>query len=151
MIFSVLSTTLGASPGSKRRDDAELTDLVGRDADRPAARARFGHRLVARAAATAKGMIFTVAIISPSTTGLKAASVASVTASSMRLRRSIAVRVDHQHAGGCGEQIAAAGEGAVEPHPLARHRLGDLGGGLILRDVARLELRHHHLGDAGGA
>ncbi len=40
--------------------------------------------------AIANGMIFTVAIISPSTTGLKAGSVAIVTASSMRLSRSTA-------------------------------------------------------------
>ncbi len=60
------------------------------------------------------------------------------------------VLVDHQHAGALGEQIGAAGEGAVDPHPLARDRGGDLGGGGVLRDVARLEPRHHDLGDAGG-
>ncbi len=89
-------------------------------------------------AATANGMIFTVAIISPSTTGLNAGSVASVTASSMRLSRSIVVLVEHQHAGTLGEQIAAAGEGAVGAHALALNRGRDIGGGLILRHVARL-------------
>ena len=44
-------------------------------------------------------MIFTVAIISPSTTGLNAGSVAIVTASSMRLRPVDGILVDHQHAG----------------------------------------------------
>jgi hypothetical protein len=66
-------------------------------------------------------MIFTVAIISPSTTGLKAGSVANVIASSTRLSRSIASAVHHQHAGPFGEQVGAAGEGAVDAHALARH------------------------------
>ena len=60
------------------------------------------------------------------------------------------VLVDHQHAGGLGEQIGAAGEGAVDPHALARDRGRDLGRRLILRHIARLEPRHHDLGDAGG-
>ena len=59
-------------------------------------------------------MILTVAIISPSTTGLKAGSVAKVIASSTRLMRSTASLVDHQHAGLLGEQIGAAGEGALD-------------------------------------
>ena len=94
-------------------------------------------------------MIFTVAIISPSTTGLNAGSVANVIASSTRLSRSMASLLDHQHAGRFREQIGAAGEGAVDMHALPRHGLGDLGRGLVLRDVARLEPRHHDLLDAG--
>ena len=58
--------------------------------------------------------------------------------------------VDHQHAGALGEQIGAAGEGAVDAHPLARDRRRDLGRGRVLRHVARLDPRHHDLGDAGG-
>ena len=45
-----------------------------------------------------------------------------------------------------GEQIGAAGEGAVDAHALARDRGGDLGGRDVLRDVARLEPRHDDLG-----
>ena len=94
-------------------------------------------------------MIFTVAIISPSTTGLNAGSVANVIASSMRLSAVDRLLVDHQHAGLVGEQVGAAGEGAIDMHPLPRHRLGDLGRGLVLGDVARLEPRHHDVLDAG--
>ena len=97
---------LGRKARQQRRDDADLADLVGRDADERLALRRRQRRLSRAASATANGMIFTVAIISPATTGLKAGSVANVIASSMRLSRSIGVLVDHQHAGALGEQIA---------------------------------------------
>jgi hypothetical protein len=63
-------------------------------------------------------MIFTVAIISPSTTGLNAGKrregdrlVDPVEAVDGRF-------VDHQHAGGLRKQIGAAGKGAVDVHAL---------------------------------
>ena len=93
-------------------------------------------------------MIFTVAIISPSTTGLNAGSVASVTASSMRLSRSIASLSSTSTPGRFGEQIAAPGEGAVGAHALALDGRGDIGGGLILRHVAGFQPRHHDFLDA---
>ena len=60
---------LGGEPRQQGRHHADLADAVGRDADeRRWSRGR--ERRVARLAATANGMIFTVAIISPATTGL---------------------------------------------------------------------------------
>ena len=48
-----------------------------------------------------------------------------------------------------GKQIAAAGEGAVGAQPSPGNRCGDIGGGLVLGHIARLEPRHHDLLDAG--
>ena len=145
---SVFSTTLVASPGSKRRNHADLLDLVGRDADeRLAARPRAPRRAPPRS--TANGMIFTVAIISPSTTGLKAGKRRERDRLVDPVEPVDRVLVDHQHAGLFGEQVGAAGEGAVDMHALPRHRLGDLGRGLVLGHVARLEPRHHDVLDAG--
>ena len=90
-------------------------------------------------------MILTVAIISPATTALKADSVAKVIASSTLLMRSTALAVDHQHAGLRREQIGAAGERALDVDALARDRLGDARGRLVLGHVARLQLRDHDL------
>ena len=59
------------------------------------------------------------------------------------------VLVEHQHAGAIREQIAAAGEGAVGAHALAFHGRSNIGGRLILRDVARLEPRDHDFLDSG--
>src|SRR6185312_14833559 len=60
------------------------------------------------------------------------------------------IAVEHENAGAIREQIAAAGESAVEADTVAAERGGDIGGGLILGDVARLEPRHHDLLDARG-
>ena len=84
----------------------------------------------------------TVAIISPATTGLKGGSVASVIAASTRLMRSTA----HGRPPGPrprGEQIGAAGLGPRDTGAVAGDRGRDLGGGLILRHVARLRPRRH--------
>ncbi len=53
----------------QRRDHADLANAIGRDADQRRL-AGDRERAVARREATAKGMILTVAIISPATTGL---------------------------------------------------------------------------------
>jgi hypothetical protein len=86
VIFSVFSITFGERPGSRVDTTPTLRNLYG--ATRMTGFALFATTTASSRAfaATAKGMIFTVAIISPSTTGLNAGSVASVTASSMRLR-----------------------------------------------------------------
>src|SRR5262249_59063650 len=60
------------------------------------------------------------------------------------------VLVHHQHTGGFREQITAAGERALDMHPLAGDRRRDLGRGRVLRHVAGLDPRHDDLGDAGG-
>ncbi len=57
--------------------------------------------------------------------------------------------IDDQHAGRVGEQVAAAGEGVVGAHALARNRFGDRGRRVVLRHVARIEPRHHDIGNAG--
>ena len=88
--FSVFSMTFGASPGSRVETTPTFLMRYGATRRRGAAfsaTARAASRLVV---ATAKGMIFTVAIISPATTGLKAGNVAKVIDSSTWLRRSTA-------------------------------------------------------------
>ena len=50
--------------------------------------------------------------------------------------------VHHQHARVLREQIGAAGEGAIDAHPLPSSRCGDLGSGGVLRDP---DQRRHHL------
>ncbi len=70
-------------------------------------------------------------------------------ASSTRLSWSIGVVVDDQDAGRARKEIGAAGEGAIDMHALAGDGGGDLGGGHVLGHVARLEPRHHDLGDPG--
>ncbi len=97
----------------------------------------------------ANGMILTVAIISPSTTGLNAGSVAKVIASSTRLSRSMASRSTTSTPGVFRKQVGAAGERALDMDTRPRHGLGDLGRGLVLRDVARLEPRHDDVLDPG--
>src|SRR3977135_3002250 len=107
-------------------------------------------------------MIWTVAIISPATTGWNAGSVAKVIASSIRLRRSIAPLsttstpalsanrlarpgearascAPAHPAGALGKRVARAGEGAGDVDALARDRRRDLGRGCVLRHVPRLE------------
>ena len=74
--------------GQHRRDDADLADAIGRDAHQRRGVVRHRQRRSRAGAATANGMIFTVAIILPATTGAKAASVASVMSASTSLRRS---------------------------------------------------------------
>ena len=88
VILQCLVDHLSAKAGQQRRDDADFAHPIGRDANHAAACAA-ASALSRAAAATANGMIFTVAIISPATTGLKAGSVASVMSSSTRLRRSM--------------------------------------------------------------
>jgi hypothetical protein len=78
----------------------------------------------------------TVAIISPSTTGLKAASVAKGDGFVDAVDAVDRGAVDHQHAGFRREQIGAAGEGALDMHALAGDRLRDAGGRDVLGDVA---------------
>ena len=95
-------------------------------------------------------MIFTVAIISPATTGLKAGKRREGDRLVDPVEPVDGVLVDHQHAGDLREQIGAAGEGAIDVHAVAGDLLGDLGGGDVLGDVARLEPRHHDVLDAGG-
>ena len=56
--------------------------------------------------------------------------------------------VHHQHARVLREQIGAAGEGAIDAHPLPSSRCGDLGSGGVLRDISRLDPRHHDLANA---
>ncbi len=60
------------------------------------------------------------------------------------------VLVDYQHAGCLREQISAACESTVDAHPLPDHRRRYLGCGRVFRYVARLDARHHDLGNAGG-
>ena len=79
---------LGGKARQQRRHHADLLDLVGRDANERLAAA--ASAAFSEASLVANGMIFTVAIISPSTTGLNAGSVANVIASSTRLSRSMA-------------------------------------------------------------
>ena len=62
--------TLLARPGRTRGDDADLADAIGRDAHQRARRVGGRDRASRALPATANGMILTVAIISPATTGL---------------------------------------------------------------------------------
>ncbi len=94
-------------------------------------------------------MSFTVAIISPSTTGLKADErrkgdgfVDAVDA----VDRSA---IDHQHAGLRREQVGAAGEGALDIDTLAGNGLRDAGGGHVFGDVALLQPHHDDFLHAG--
>ena len=66
VIFKRLVDHLGREPRQQRRDDADLADAIGRDADAAAAWPQPAPRRAPRAA-TANGIIFTVAIISPAT------------------------------------------------------------------------------------
>ncbi len=102
------------------------------------------------APATANGMIFTVAIISPATTGLNAGERREGDRFVDQVERIDRGLVDHENAGNLGKQVGASGEGAIDPHPLARDRRGDVAGRGVLRHVAGLEPRHHDLGDARG-
>src|SRR5262249_35007873 len=54
---------------------------------------------------------------------------------------------DHQYARRLSEQVGAAGEGTVDLDALAGDRRRDLRRRLILRNIARLEPRHHDLAD----
>ena len=139
----------GGEPRQQRRHHADLADAIRRDAQqrrRPRRRARRRARLWRRA----NGMIFTVAIISPATTGRNAGSVAKRDRLVDAIEPVDGVLVDDQHAGGFGEQIGAAGEGAIDMHALPRDGSGDLGGGDVFGNVARLEPRHDDFSDAGG-
>ena len=69
--FKVFSITLVGEARQQGRDHADLADAIGRDPHQRRCRvARAIDRVVARRSATANGMILTVAIISPATTGL---------------------------------------------------------------------------------
>src|SRR5262249_6170628 len=51
--------------------------------------------------------------------------------------------------GRVGKQIAAAGECAVQPHTLTGNHPRNLGGRLILRNIAGFKPRYDNLGNAG--
>ena len=115
---SVLSITLVGKARQQRRDDADLADAVGRD---PNQRRRFArdreraHR--ASLPRTAKGMIFTVADHLARDHRLEGRQCREGDRLVDPVERVDRVLVDHQHAGGLGEQIGAAGEGPVDATP----------------------------------
>ena len=94
-------------------------------------------------------MIFTVAIISPATTGLKAGSVAKVMASSIWLRRSIAALSTTSTPAVSANRLArpVKARSTRTPSPATAAAIS---AALIFRHVARLEPRHDDLGNAGG-
>ena len=61
---------LAGQPRQQGRDHADLADAIGRNPDERRRRAHRVKRRIACLPATANGMILTVAIISPATTGL---------------------------------------------------------------------------------
>ncbi len=138
---------LGGEPRQQGRNDAYFLDLVRRNADERLAgdlergverglpdRERndlhrrdhlaFDHRLERRQSRESDRLIDPVEVVN-------------------------GVFVDHQDAGLFSKQVGAAGEGAIDVNALPCHRLGDLGRGTVLGDVARLEPRHHDVLDAG--
>ncbi len=76
-------------------------------------------------------------------------SVANVTASSTLIEAVDGVLVDHQDAGAFCEQVAAAGEGAIDADAGAGNGGRNFRSGAVLRDVALLDARHHDFFDAG--
>ena len=90
VIFRVLSITLSDRPGSNVETMPTFLTRYGATRISGFASPAIVSAVETAPCGTANGMIFTVPIISPATTGLKAGSVAKVTASSIRLSASIA-------------------------------------------------------------
>ena len=132
----VFSITLGASPGRMVETTPDPLDPIGRDPQRAAGGGRHGRIAQARLDPERNDLDGRdhLALDHRLESGERREGDGLVDAVDAVDRGA----VDHQHAGTGGKQVGAAGEGAVDVNALARNRLRDAGGGLVLADVARL-------------
>jgi hypothetical protein len=140
---------LGRKPRQQRRDHADLLDLVGRDADDRLRFGRGGDRLVARTFRHRKGddlhrrdhLAFDHGL-ERRQRGERHRLVDAVEIVDCRL-------VHHQHASGLRKQIAASGKRPAGAQARPGNSGSNIGSGLILGDVPRLDTGDDDLLDAG--
>ena len=148
MIRTVLSSTLAATLGSSvwisraRQGRNGATRSSGPSASAVRQRSSSG-------AGIANGMILTVATIWRGSTTACSGRVASVTASSMRLKRSTRSRSTTSRPRARRMQVGAAGEGRRDLDRVAGHRGGELRRRLVLGHVGAADARGDHGIDPG--
>ena len=150
VILRVLSTTFGDKSRQQGRHNADLAHLIRRHVDDRLSLPGLADRLVARSGGYGKRYDLHGGDHLAFNHRLERRQRGNRHRLVDAVEPVDRVLVEHQHAGGFREQIAAAGEGAVGAHALAFHGRRDIGRGLILRHVARLEPRHDDFLDPGG-
>ena len=121
-----------------RRDDADMADPVGRDAHQGLARARRKRRVARRRADRERNDFYGRDHL----VGHNRRKSVEGRERDIGIDRVEAVdtgAIDHDDAGGFGEQIGAPRKGAIDPHTLARDRARQFRGGDILGNIARLD------------
>ena len=140
---------LVGEPGQDGGDDAHLADAIGRDLDQRRCRARHRHRRIAHRARHRKRNDLDGRDHLAGDHRLERRQRRKRHGFVDQVEAVDSLLVHHQHAGRFGKMVGAAGEGAVDPHALPRHRRCDVGGGFVFGHVAGFEPRHHDFGDAG--
>ena len=148
VIFKRLLDDFAGKPGQNRGHHTDFAHAIWRNPQQRFRRRR-ASASIARPAADRKWNDFHGRDHFAGNYRFEGRQVANVMASSTRLRRSIGILVENEHARRLCKQIGAAGERAVDMHALAGDRLGDLGSGDVFGDVAGFKPRDDDFFDAG--